>query len=131
MNAYDHIFLRCLICFFSINRIYVNCRRFVAVDDVHLTNKFALTLLLIVKFDVNNKMTILIWTIVEKKTFSVWFYFFNHFKIVISKFVRQKNVLMSNRIKKLDEFHTRLKLNQWIHHVKCCRHIKENVSTNQ
>ena len=131
MNAYDHIFLRCFVCFFSMNRIYVNCRNFVAVDDAHLTNKFAIILLLIVDFDVNNKMTILIWKIVEKKNFAVWFYFFIHFKIAISKFVRQKNVLMSNRIKKLDEFHTRLKLNQWIHHVKCCRHIKENVSTNQ
>ena len=60
LNAYDHIFLRCFVCFFSINKIYVNCRRFVVVDDIYLTDKFNMILLLIVDFDVNNEMTILI-----------------------------------------------------------------------
>ena len=60
LNAYDHIFFRCFVYLFSMSKIYVNCRRFIVVDDTHLTSKFALILLLIVKLNVNNEMTILI-----------------------------------------------------------------------
>lgn len=59
-NAFDDNFLRCFICSSALRRIYANCRRYLIVNDIFLTDKFSLTLLLTIDIDVNNEMIIVV-----------------------------------------------------------------------
>lgn len=127
-NAFDGNFLRCFVCPSALRRTYTNCRRYLAVDGTFLTGKFSLTLLLAVGIDANNEVVIVAWSIVESENLRSWKYFFDHLKYAVPEFAREEGVLISDRDKGLDESHVRLELGDWIHHVRCCKHIFENIS---
>ena len=94
------------------------------VNRTFIKGYFVLTILLAVRIDANDQITLLAWAIVESENKSFWAYFFYHLHAATRALLKEKYIIISDCDKELEALINEETENYY--HVWCCKHICDN-----
>ena len=94
------------------------------VNGTFIKGHFILTILLAVRIDANDQITLLVWAIVESENKSFWAYFFYYLCVVTEALLKEKYITISDYDKELKALTNKETRN--CYHAQCYKHICDN-----